>query len=81
MWQVQGLRVGAEAVLTPGAQGAGVTIPDVLPPEPPDRDIKTCEPFSAVAELPSQWSDVDSKPTHLLAVGWNRVQADPSQAQ
>lgn len=32
-------------------------------------------------ETPSQRPDPDPKPAHLLAVGWKRVQADPSQAQ
>lgn len=78
MWRFQGPRVGADGVLTPRAQGAGVAIPYVLSPEPPEGGIKTYEPRQ---RLNSQQPSPDSKPTHLLAVGWKRVQADPSQAQ
>lgn len=53
MWQFQGLRVGADGVLTPRAQGAGVAIPYVLPPEPSEGGIKTyVSPSLLAAETP-----------------------------
>lgn len=65
MWQFQGPRVGADGVLTPRTQGAGVAIPYVLSPEPPEGGIKTYEPFSAGDRdsLPSSPIQTPNQPT------------------
>lgn len=61
-------RPEGDGILTPRAQGARVTVPYVLPSEPPEGDIKTCEPFSAGGGAVSD---------PALPVAQSRLQASP----